>query len=586
MLDFRKVLLAAAVAGLGLVGSASAQTSQVLSCGAPAPTTGIAGIRAEGSTEQLPLIQATCTGGINTNPLVITVTTSVPLTNVTLGGTNTLGYVDSQAQLFNGGTPIATAVGTRTSATSITYSFNTAALINSSVAATNSGIQIGNLRVNATQAAGVPITAALSAPVGGGVYLSSSTAVNVAIAQTTLNTPSFVAYANVGVCNIAAKDLNAVGYVQVANNFAGSFTSDAQEIAKETTQFFASLPSGTTNPATAAGATIGTRLALTFGNLINGATYYLPGTVTNGNLVLVLVPTATTSCSPACPAPSAVSTALGNTTAGSQNIGSTSQVPAGTLVAFTPTAGAITAYYAVAQDSGTAALDTTAIVSPATPSILGGTIAGTENTIILYEALPSQTLTLAGSAPTVTVALSGNTTNYTQLAPATAPTAVTALLSKVGAGFVTACNTTILFPYIINTLGYDTGISIANAAPGTSVGTNTNTVTASGSCTLNLWGAGSLNGTAVTPFALAPITVASGQVYAFTLSSALATTANAAGFAGYGVAQCNFQGAHGFAFITDGFGAAFPGRGLSQGYLAPVLSDTFSGAYVTINPAF
>ena len=37
------------------------------------------------------------------------------------------------------------------------------------------------------------------------------------------------------------------------------------------------------------------------------------------------------------------------------------------------------------------------------------------------------------------------------------------------------------------------------------------------------------------------------------------------------IAQCRFQFAHGFAFITDGFGG--PGRGLSQGYLALVIPD-------------
>ena len=37
------------------------------------------------------------------------------------------------------------------------------------------------------------------------------------------------------------------------------------------------------------------------------------------------------------------------------------------------------------------------------------------------------------------------------------------------------------------------------------------------------------------------------------------------------IAQCRFQYAHGFAFVTDGFGG--PGRGLSQGYLALIIPD-------------
>jgi hypothetical protein len=58
--------------------------------------------------------------------------------------------------------------------------------------------------------------------------------------------------------------------------------------------------------------------------------------------------------------------------------------------------------------------------------------------------------------------------------------------------------------------------------------------------------------------------VAAGGIAAFTLSS------QAPGFQGYAIATCGFQDAHGFAFITDGYGSV--GRGLSQGYLAIVTS--------------
>jgi hypothetical protein len=64
------------------------------------------------------------------------------------------------------------------------------------------------------------------------------------------------------------------------------------------------------------------------------------------------------------------------------------------------------------------------------------------------------------------------------------------------------------------------------------------------------------------PYVTSSITA--GTVGAFTVSGV------ASGFVGYAIATCNFQNAHGFAFITDGFGA--PGRGLSQGYLAVVTS--------------
>jgi hypothetical protein len=79
-----------------------------------------------------------------------------------------------------------------------------------------------------------------------------------------------------------------------------------------------------------------------------------------------------------------------------------------------------------------------------------------------------------------------------------------------------------------------------------------------GTCTLNFYGSAA-------PAAFTTPSIASGTDYT-ALASSLA-----AGFQGYMIAQCGFQFAHGFAFITDGFGG--PGRGLSQGYLALIIPD-------------
>jgi hypothetical protein len=62
----------------------------------------------------------------------------------------------------------------------------------------------------------------------------------------------------------------------------------------------------------------------------------------------------------------------------------------------------------------------------------------------------------------------------------------------------------------------------------------------------------------------------------FTLSGG-SPTQNIAGapeFQGYIIAVCEFQYAHGFAFITDGFGGI---PALAQGYLALVIPVTPSG---------
>ena len=67
-------------------------------------------------------------------------------------------------------------------------------------------------------------------------------------------------------------------------------------------------------------------------------------------------------------------------------------------------------------------------------------------------------------------------------------------------------------------------------------------------------------------------TIAAGATFANTLSTI------APGFQGYMFAVCNFQFAHGFAFISD-VGA----RNLAMGYLAVVLTDPGTGARPNTN---
>ncbi len=126
-------------------------------------------------------------------------------------------------------------------------------------------------------------------------------------------------------------------------------------------------------------------------------------------------------------------------------------------------------------------------------------------------------------------------------------------------GFIiNACQTVLLFPFASNLAGFDTGLAIAS--------TSTDpfgTAAQNGTCTVNFYGTAA-------PAAFVTPTVTSGTAYTNLLSTI------APGFQGYIIAQCRFQYAHGFAFITDGFGG--PGRGLSQGYLALVLPDPGTNA--------
>ena len=119
------------------------------------------------------------------------------------------------------------------------------------------------------------------------------------------------------------------------------------------------------------------------------------------------------------------------------------------------------------------------------------------------------------------------------------------------------CTTSLLFPFVTNQLGFDTGIAISNTStdPFGAAGATPQ----AGTCTLNFYGNG-----APTPNNVTTANIPTGTTYATPLSSI------AAGFQGYAIAQCAFQFAHAFVFITNGVG---PNGGLSQGYLANVIPD-------------
>jgi hypothetical protein len=117
---------------------------------------------------------------------------------------------------------------------------------------------------------------------------------------------------------------------------------------------------------------------------------------------------------------------------------------------------------------------------------------------------------------------------------------------------ISLCTTALLFPYVINVNGFDTGIAIAN--------TTTDifgTTAQAGACSFYFYGTAAPT---VNPF-VSP-TVATGTDYA-NLASTMAP-----GFDGYMIANCNFQYAHGFAFVSD-VGA----RNLAMGYLALVFNS-------------
>jgi len=116
---------------------------------------------------------------------------------------------------------------------------------------------------------------------------------------------------------------------------------------------------------------------------------------------------------------------------------------------------------------------------------------------------------------------------------------------------IIACATHLLYPFVTNQAGYDTGVAIANTSQdpyGTSTQTGTCVVTPFGTPTSTAF---------TTPAAVAP-----GTVWANLVSIMFP------GFQGYLIADCAFQYAHGFAFITK-----VGGVDLAEGYLALIIPD-------------
>jgi hypothetical protein len=208
---------------------------------------------------------------------------------------------------------------------------------------------------------------------------------------------------------------------------------------------------------------------------------------------------------------------------------------------------------------------------------------GTDTYAFALYAVYSST-TPPATAPTTAAAVQ---LGYAPTSGSTAPGVTTTLIPRfaapaAGTAFFTAlpCQTTLLYPFLTN-IGatatstgaasgahWETGFSIANT------GTDplgTVPATAGGTCTLNFYGSTYGGGSVSTPppaITIGPILP--GSSYAATVSNpALASPPPAyAPFEGYLFAVCNFNYAHGFAFIIDSTSQ------LSMGYLAEVLNST------------
>jgi len=136
---------------------------------------------------------------------------------------------------------------------------------------------------------------------------------------------------------------------------------------------------------------------------------------------------------------------------------------------------------------------------------------------------------------------------------------------------INICRTILLYPYITNQAGFDTGLTIANTSQDPYTTGSNVTGAQAGSCKLTYYG-GTTAAPTTPPGPSDTGNIAAGTVWVNTLQ------AIAPNFQGYMFAVCNFQFAHGFAFISD-VGA----RNLAMGYLAVVLNDPGSNGRSNAN---
>ena len=172
----------------------------------------------------------------------------------------------------------------------------------------------------------------------------------------------------------------------------------------------------------------------------------------------------------------------------------------------------------------------------------------------------------AGAVPSATTAITATVSFAPIGATSNVPNFVNgSSTATVNGSTFTSCSTTLLFPYVTNQAGFESGLAIANT--GTDLlavknGAPISSVTGqSGTCTLTFFGNATVssNPAAFTTAAA----VAPGTDWTGTLTSVVGGTPG--NFGGYMIANCNFLYAHGFTYITYNIGQS---SGMAMGYLA------------------
>jgi hypothetical protein len=179
------------------------------------------------------------------------------------------------------------------------------------------------------------------------------------------------------------------------------------------------------------------------------------------------------------------------------------------------------------------------------------TTASTPTLAILTPTVPPALPASGQPSVTMSYAPTSSTTNIPRFIPTgdTAPWGIVQIVP---------CQTILLFPFVTTQAGFETGVALSNTSQDP-----LGTPTSGGTCTLNFYG----QNAPATPPVVGPIAVGTPDP---TKAAFIASTV-APGFQGYMFATCNFQYAHGFAYITNG-SLGTPNI-TSMGYLALVVIE-------------
>jgi len=320
---------------------------------------------------------------------------------------------------------------------------------------------------------------------------------------------------------------------EAANTALGSWYTNHSETG------LAFAANSTTNLATS-----GTRVKIIFNNIPGNVTVYVPTTI--GGPVS---PAAATSVFPEASTNGAVLTLTSSETGAISPVagstangapGSTSDKTAGTAIAaaLSVTSGSATAIYEV----------TTVSTAPATfavPVFLAAAAGG----------VPAPSSAITATVSFAPIGASSNVPNFINGASTT----------TVNGSTFAACSTTLMFPFVTNVAGFETGLAISNTGAdllSTKNGAPVSSVTGqSGTCTLTFFSSATASSN---PPAFTSATVVPGTTWASTLTSVTGGTPGTISD-GYAIANCNFLFAHGYAFIVYNVGQA---SAMAEGYLA------------------